>query len=279
MSVQIIAEVGSNHCGSLELARMHVDVAAKCKADGVKFQLFRAETLDSRPEKQEKLKKYELPLEWLPELRAQAQAHGLKFGVSVFSPDLVEPCRGYIDFVKISAYDLLYTDLIRVACTLDVPLVLSTAMATYPEIDKVCILLRHWRTGSLPGVTLLHGVAQYPASLEDQNLKVLREMRNLYTGANGLSDHTLGHEAAILAVAMGASMIEKHFVIDPLMNARVVQSPDFPHSTHPTEFAFMVEMIHKTEKALGTGEKTGPLPIEQPLFDTARRSNTKRLRG
>lgn len=275
MSISIVAEIGSNHIGSLSCALAHIVEAARCGATACKFQLFRAETLDAREEKRAQLRKYELPLDWIPILRERAHEQKVEFGVSVFAPDLVPLLRGKVDFIKVSAYDLCYRDLIQAVATLDVPIVFSTAMATYEEIGQVL----QWIGAVSQKVTLLHGVAQYPATIEEQNLLALPYMGVYFADLVGLSDHTLGYEAAMMAVVVGASMIEKHFVIDPVVNPLVIHSPDYPHSADPGTFALMVEMIRKAERARGTGQKNGPLPCEMELYRTARRTNAKSLRG
>ena len=284
--ITYIAEVGSNHCGSFDLALAHIRVAKEAGATGVKFQLFRAESLDSRPEVQEKLRPYELPLEWLPLLREESHALGLQFGVPPFAIDLVKPLHGLVDFVKISAYDLTYNALIIEAATLGVPIVLSTAMATTSEVQRA------WQTlyGRSAGkIILLHGTAAYPAQLADANLHALLWLKDREF-PYGLSDHTTDPEAAMLAVGLGATWIEKHFRINcppqgfrhmaPEINEiRFFQNPDFEVSASPTEFARMISACKRASQALGTGEKNGPLPCEMELYTTIRRSNSKPLRG
>lgn len=292
--VHICAEIGSNHCGSLDLAFAHMYAAKTAGADSVKFQLFRAETLDARPEVQQILRQYEVPFEWIPKLRAKAQEWDIGFGVTPFAVDLVEPLRGQVDFVKISAYDLTFDDLLRAAATLEVPVVLSTAMATAKEVRHACDVFNEKRI--FP--TLLHGVAAYPARLADLNFLAMM-LQPLFHRV-GLSDHTHGSEAAIIATALGATWIEKHFRLhteiprsSKLYTARAAQwieehfrlhtdtsqSPDYGVSAHPQEFAAMVQAIRRTKVALGTGDKRGPLPCEMALYTTCRRTNDKRVRG
>lgn len=290
--ITYIAEIGSNHCGSLDLALAHLRAAKDAGATGIKFQLFQTETLDSRPEVQARLKPYEIPAQryslkmrenWLHPLLRYAGDLGLQFGVTPFAVDLVASLRGYVDFVKIAAYDLTYDALVIEATTLGVPIVLSTAMATQAEISHVCHLIYPRE------FVLLHGTAQYPASLADANLSALSWMaKKEYP--YGLSDHTIGLEAAMLAVALGATWIEKHFRIDcPAQGWREVapgisteqfmQSPDFEVSSTPEQFSTMVAACERARQALGTGEKNGPLPCEMELYNTIRRSNSKPLRG
>lgn len=290
--ITYIAEIGSNHCGSLDLALAHIRAAKEAGATGVKFQLFRAETLDSRPKVQERLRPYEIPVKrhssktsenWLLPLSSYAHELGLQFGVTPFAVDLVGPLRGLVDFVKISAYDLTYDDLVIEAAKLGVPVVLSTAMAIYEEINHAWAL-----TDKSPSV-LLHGIAAYPAILMNMKLKALDDLA-CYGCAYGISDHTIGHEAAMLAIALGATWIEKHFRLDcprqdwqelaPGINTeQFIRSLDFRVSATPEQFYEMVVACERARQTLGTGEKNGPLACEEELYDTCRRSNSKPLRG
>lgn len=266
--IDYIAEIGSNHGGSIHLALEHIVAARQAGATGVKFQLFRAESLDSRPEVQAQLRPYELPLEWLPILRDYAHALKLTFGVTPLAIDLVEPLRGVVDWVKISAYDLTFDDLLLAAVELGVPIVRSVAMSTAEEINRFPRLV----PSSCPQVFLV-GVAQYPARLEDHSLRRLKKL--IFRSRVGLSDHTLGYEAAMLSVALGGTWIEKHF---KLWDRTPSTSPDFAVSATEGEFRQMVQACERAKAACGA-VRYGPLPCEMPLYTTCRRSNEKRLRG
>ena len=278
MSVHICAEIGSSHCGSAVRARTLIQAAKQCGADSVKFQLFRGRSLYADPERQQRVGPYEVPLEWLGPLSIYTHELGLQFIVTPFAVDLVPPLAGLIDAVKISAYDLTFLDLVKAAAALQVPFILSTAMSIMEEVAKAaCAVWDVWGLRVRHSLTVLHGVAQYPARLEDQNLNALRELQSwseyFQTGV-GLSDHTIGHEAAVIATALGATWIEKHFrLLDT-----PTESPDYLHSATPPEFKQMVEAVRRTERALGDGCKDGPLDCEKPLL-FARRTNEKRLRG
>lgn len=265
----IVAEIGSNHGGDLELALEHISEAARCGADAVKFQLFRAYRLDSRPEVQEKLRPFEMLLEWLPKLHRAAHDEGMKFICTPFDIESAKALRGYVDMVKISAYDLTYQDLVVEAAKLGVPVILSTAMATIEEVVHADALVRD-------ETYLLHGVASYPAAAKDYNLLVLNTLKEWCPWSSiGISDHTIGHEVAVGATYLGADMIEKHFRshnTDP-------KSPDFYVSSGPGLFRVMVNAVKRIQELLGDGEKTGPLECEMELFRTCRRTNKKTLRG
>ena len=272
--VKIIAELGSGHLGDFNRAIAMIHEAAVCGASGVKMQLFRADSLDSRPEVQERLRRFELPIEWLKGLRDCAHERGLRFIVTPFAIDLVEPLRGVVDAIKISAYDLTYRGLIEAAANLGelgVAVILSTAMGNRREIHQAWDWA--WKAGGRD-ITILHGVAAYPAKGEDMNLREMVALKREFSQV-GLSDHTIGYEAAVIAVAQGGTCIEKHFRLDEVGE----ESPDYGVSATPAEFAEMVRQIRRTEKALGNGKKEGPLECEMELYRTCRRSNGKPLRG
>ena len=271
MNIDYIAEIGSNHCGDLYLALDHITQAKEAGATGVKFQLFRAETLDSRPEVQAQLRPYELPLGWLPSLRDAAHAEGLTFGVTPFAVDLVEPLRGIVDWVKISAYDLTFDDLIVAAAGLNVPVVLSTAMASLEEI-------RHAVAGISQTVILLYGVAQYPAREDAHRMLQVAHLQGAFpTIRIGLSDHTRDWLMGAVAVAYGLTWIEKHFVTK---EARRRGSPDSSTSMPFLEFFHMLEVCEMVRMAcITTAGLFAPQSCEMPLYTTCRRSNEKRVRG
>lgn len=267
MAVQIVAEIGSNHEGQLQLALDHIYAAAQAGCDAVKFQIWtRPDRLDSRPEVQETLARAQLRFAWLDALRNLAHQEGLKFIVTPFDLHACEMLLHGVDAVKISAYDLTYDALLEAAAALKVPLILSTAMATEDEIHHALDVVGFDRKD----VTLLQGVAAYPAFEEHYNLGVIVNRARSW----GVSDHTLGFLVPQLAAALGASLIEKHFSLP-----RMTDSPDYPHSFHPYQMRHMVQAVRHVERIMGTGEKTGPLPCELPLYETCRRTNDKPIRG
>mgnify|MGYP001576703923 CR=1 FL=1 len=270
--IKVIAEVGSNHMGSLESAISHIEAAAKAGCYGVKFQLFRAPSLDSREEVQKVLRPLEMPLEWLPVLKNECFLKGLKLVVTPFSPNMADALCGYVDMVKISAYDLTYDDLIRAAARLGVPIILSTAMATIEEVGWAT-----WWAFKAPQKILLHGVAAYPAEVKHYNLKCLRTISDYFDDRYevGISDHTTGTGLAPLAVAAGATWIEKHFRLDTTPSS----SPDFGHSVAPMDMGLLVRKCIVAGVVMGNGVKDGPLPVEMPLYETCRRTDDKPLRG
>ena len=272
----IVAEIGSNHCGSLRLALDHISAAARCGADAVKFQLFRADTLDSRQAVREKLKPFELPTNWLETLAEKAHESGLKFIVTPFAIDLVDPLKGLVDMVKIASGDLMYHDLIRKACKLEVPVILSTGMSSVGEIStSVWITLAQGIHQS--DIYLLDCVVSYPARTSDYRLCDFMDLQmNFPEHPCGISDHTTGVVVPIAAALYKADMLEKHFKID---EPYVQMSPDAPVSMKESEFACMVACVHEAHEYKKTRNKDRPLPCEKEYFATIRRWDGKPLRG
>ena len=175
-----------------------------------------------------------------------------------------------IDWVKISAYDLTFDDLLEATATLGVPVVLGTAMATTREITHACHMLRY-----APHVILLHGTATYPAELADARLSRFTSLSGIEAEGHcegyGLSDHTTGITCARLAIACGATWIEKPFGIYD-------KNPDAMVAASPKIFQAMVAACQETQRIF-VPSQGGPLPCEMPLFLTCRRTNERRTRG
>lgn len=298
----VIAEAGVNHNGSLELARRLVDVAAEAGADAVKFQTFRAERLVSRfarkaayqerttgaAESQlEMIKRLELPEAAHLELREHARARGIAFLSTPFDEDSLELLlRVGVDRLKVSSGDLTNGPLLERMALSGLPIVLSTGMGTLGEIeDALSILavgyLKHAgepanRADAAHGgrgrallernVTILHCTTEYPAPPAQVNLRAMVTIGAAFGLPVGYSDHTEGTAVSVAAVALGASLIEKHFTLD-----RTLPGPDHAASLEPDDLTRMVRDIRTVEAALGDGRKR-PVPAEIPNLAVARRS-------
>lgn len=279
--VTIIAEIGSNWDGSFDLAVQHLWAAREAGADGVKFQLFRGKSLDSRPAMQETLARYEMPVDVLDKLVDLAHKNGLLVGVTPFSPVLANSLAGMaLDFIKIAAPDLTYLDLIEAAAALDEPMVLSTMMANAQEIDDAGRIIR--QTNDQP-LTLLTGLSAYPAQARDQHLGRLWTLQEFFRPLGiehfGYSDHTLDYESAPLAVAAGATWVEHHFALTSYANHSIKnQTPDQCVSFGPREFAEYVHAIRRAEDVMGSPILRNHTP-ERAVYETCRRSNSRPLRG
>ena len=262
MSVYIIAEAGVNHNGSFELACKLVDAAKGAGADCIKFQTFKSDQLVSHHAEKadyqkketgggsqaEMLKKLELSYEEFRSLKAYCDRTGIRFLSTPFDFDSVEFLNSMdMPFWKIPSGEVTnYPYLVALAET-GKPIVMSTGMCSMEEIGNAIAVLREH---GAKAIRLLHCNTEYPTPFEDVNLKAMQTMRDAFCLEVGYSDHTRGIEVPIAAVAMGATIIEKHFTLD-----RNMEGPDHKASLEPGELSTMVSCIRHIEKALGTGEK------------------------
>lgn len=275
----VMAEAGVNHNGSLELARQLVDAAADAGADAVKFQTFRAEQLVSRTapkaeyqrertdatESQlDMLRRLELPPEAHRELNSYCQQRGIIFLSTPFdraSADLLEALD--VPAFKIGSGEITNRPLLEYVARKGKPVILSTGMSYLSEVNEA---VRTMQESGCKELILLHCVSNYPAKASDANLRAMETMAAAFQVPVGYSDHTLGIEVPVAAVALGACLIEKHLTLD-----RSLPGPDHHASLSPAEFAEMTRAIRKVETALGDGRKQ-PMPAEVDVCRAARRS-------
>ena len=217
MGVMFIAEVSSNHAQDLGRALAFVDAAAACGCDAVKFQLFRIdrlfapEILAKRPELRAR-ERWELPVAYLMPLAERARERGILFSCTPFYLEAVEELEPYVAFYKVASYELLWTDLLNACAATGKPLILSTGMASMPEIKAAVATVRQAGARDL---TLLHCVSSYPAPLEDTNLSAIATIREATGVPVGWSDHT--RIPAVIERAVhrwGASAVEFHVDLD-----------------------------------------------------------------
>jgi N,N'-diacetyllegionaminate synthase len=278
----IIAEAGVNHNGSLEIAKKLIDVAAEAGADAVKFQTFKAEKAISmyaqkaeyqkvatgRQESQlEMVKRLELDEGAHKQLIAHCQEMGIQFLSTPFDLDSIDLLVGLgLQIFKIPSGEITNLPYLRKLGTLNRKLIMSTGMANLGEVEDALIVLM--KAGTAPeNMTMLHCNTEYPTPFEDVNLKAMVTMGAAFPGIKvGYSDHTRGIEVPIAAVAMGATVIEKHFTLD-----RTMAGPDHLASLEPHELKAMVSAIRTIEKAMGNGIKK-PSPSEMNNKAIARKS-------
>ena len=282
MSVFIIAEAGVNHNGSLDLAKKLIDVAVEAGADAVKFQTFKAEKLVSKNAKKAKyqkenmsgsddsqfamLKKLELDLDTHHKLISYCNTKNIMFLSTPFDHESIELLHELqLPIFKIPSGEITNLPYLRHIGSLQKKVILSTGMADMSEIEDALDILLQAGTKK-ENITLLHANTMYPTPMEDVNLKAMVIIGNTFDVAFGYSDHTLGIEVDIAAVAMGASCIEKHFTLDKTM-----QGPDHKASLEPDELKAMVQAIRNIEIALGSSVKK-PTPSETPNIEVARKS-------
>lgn len=248
----VIAEVGSNHDGKLEQALELVDAAARAGADAVKFQSFIPEEIASPT--QEKLYGFfatpgrALPATWWGALRRRADQHGVHLLSTPFDlGSATQLQRDGVPALKVSSGDLTYLTLLEHIGRLGCPAILSTGMATMDEVATACQVFRG--TGN-QALILLQCVSNYPASFADANIRAMLSMGQQFGTPVGYSDHAPGWTVILGAVALGASVIEKHITL-----SRRLVGPDHPHSLEPAEFAQMARDIRHLQAALGDGVK------------------------
>ena len=242
----IIAEAGSNHDGEIEKVKKLIDIAADAGVDAVKFQAFKADKLFNTEEIVKNLKKIEFKEDWYQEIFEYAHSKGIILLFSVFDEKSVDILSNYdMSAYKIASYELLHFPLLEEIIKKNKPIILSTGMANQLEVEKVI----NWiKSRGYDQIMVMHCVSQYPAQIEDVNLKSITALKE-YNMPVGFSDHTLGIYASIAAVAMGSNIIEKHFTI-----SRSMDGPDHSYSLEPSELKEMVNGIRQVDKMLGVEE-------------------------
>ena len=279
--VFIIAEAGVNHNGSIALAKKLIDVASEAGADAVKFQTFKAEkvvsknapkaayqkkTTDPAESQFEMIKKLELDVNAHKELMTYCKQKHIMFLSTPFDHASIELLNNLgLEIFKIPSGEITNHPYLRHIGSLKKRVIMSTGMADIGEIEDALDVLI---TAGTPkeNITILHANTMYPTPMEDVNLRAMQTIACTFGCDVGYSDHTLGIEVPIAAVAMGAKVIEKHFTLDKTM-----EGPDHKASLEPDELKAMVQAIRNIEKALGTGIKK-PSPSERPNIEVARKS-------
>lgn len=271
----IIAELSANHGHKIETALETVKAAKRAGADAIKIQTYTADTITIDSQKDDFVIKgglwdgyylYQLyqeaytPWEWHKAIFDEAK----KIGITCFSTpfdktavDLLESLDNPI--YKIASFEITDIPLIKYVASKGKPIIISTGIATIEDIE---LALETCYSEGNHDVTLLKCTSAYPASIEDANLMTIQDMRERFGVKVGLSDHTLGSDVALAAVALGAEIVEKHFIID-----RSIGGPDCEFSMNKEEFATMVKSIRNVEKALGVVEyPTDPSKIKGRQF-------------
>lgn len=278
----IIAEAGVNHNGDFELAKKLVDAAAAAKADYVKFQTFKTEKLTSSAAKMAEyqksnlnlskdegqfgmLKKLEFTKSQFEELAVYSKENGIGFLSTPFDLDSFEMLNDFnLDFWKIASGEITNLPLLEKFASTKKPIVLSTGMCNLSEIEA-SIKVFEASGYNRSEIRILHCNTEYPTPFSDVNLRAMNDIASLNVEV-GYSDHTLGIEIPIAAVALGAVIIEKHFTLD-----RTLPGPDHPASLEPNELKQMVQAIRNIEIGLGIDKKT-PTKSEKKNIAIARKS-------
>jgi N,N'-diacetyllegionaminate synthase len=281
--VLIIAEAGVNHNGDLSLAKQLIDAAAEAGADYVKFQTFKTENLvsvtakqaeyqkanigDSENDSQFKmLKKLELTHSHHEELISHCASRKIKFLSTAFDMESIDLLvKLGIDLYKVPSGEITNLPYLRKIGSLNKPVILSTGMCVMQEVKAAVKVLEDAGTKQ-EDITILHCTTDYPTAMKDVNLRAMLSLQKETGCRVGYSDHTLGIEVPVAAVAMGAEVIEKHFTLD-----RNLKGPDHKASLEPSELKEMIRSIRNVEVALGSGTK-GPSEAERKNMLVARKS-------
>jgi len=280
-SVFIIAEAGVNHNGSIELAKKLIDVASESGADAVKFQTFKTENLvskkapkadyqnkttDKNESQFDMIKKLEIDRDAHRELMAHCANKNIMFLSTPFDHDSIDLLYELqLEIFKIPSGEITNLPYLRHIGGLGKKVILSTGMADIDEIEDALDILIEAGTAK-KNITVLHANTMYPTPMKDVNLNAMLTIGKVFDVAYGYSDHTLGIEVDIAAIALGADVIEKHFTLDKTMNG-----PDHKASLEPDELMSMVNAIRNIEQALGSEVKK-PSASEQPNISVARKS-------
>lgn len=259
----IIAEAGVNHNGRLDLALKLCDAAKEAGADVVKFQTWKTENLLTKNVKQaeyqmqntgnqesqfEMLRKLELSYDDFFEIKHHCDEIGILFSSTADEPESLDFLINLgIPFIKVGSGDIGNISYLRYIGGKGLPVILSTGMSTMAD---VAISINALQEGGAKDITILHCTTNYPCSYEDVNLKAMQTLKDAFHLPVGYSDHTIGRDVAVAAVALGAQIVEKHFTLDCNM-----EGPDHKASTEPKDFATLVKAIRTTESCLGTGIK------------------------
>lgn len=266
--VLIIAEAGVNHNGSIEIAKQLVDKAVEAGVDIIKFQTFKAEKLVSKSARQAEYQKKNIgnktddsQLNMLKKLELSEKDHqilidyckqkGIQFFSTAFDMESIDYLHSLnLGLWKIPSGEITNYPYLKQVAQYHEPVILSTGMCEMEDVKAAMnVLLNNGVQKNQ--VTILHCNTEYPTPFEDVNLLTMKELRDEFQTKVGYSDHTKGIEVPIAAVALGASVIEKHFTLD-----RNMEGPDHKASLEPNELKAMVSAIRNIEKALGSSQKT-----------------------
>lgn len=272
----VIAEIGVNHDGNVELAHELVDVAVRAGADVVKFQTFTPELLASAgartaayqrrstgdDSQQRMIRALALPEGAWRELADHCREADVEFASTAFdrpSLDLIVDLG--VPFLKVGSGEITNLPFLRELAEMGLPMIVSTGMSTLPEVEAAMAA-----AAAAPHLWLLHCVSSYPAPDEDVNLRAIATLRERFGVPVGWSDHTVGNISAMLAVALGARILEKHITLDTAL-----RGPDHAASADPAMFGSYVAAVRRVQTMLGDGVKR-PRPVERDVMRVARRA-------
>lgn len=276
----IIAEMSANHAGDIERAKEIIYAAKEAGADCIKIQTYTPDTItidcdlpyfhisDGTWNGENLYQLYQkafTPWEWQRELKEEADKLQIDFFSSPFDNTAVDFLEEIgVEFYKIASFELVDIPLIEYVASKKKPIIMSTGMATLAEIDEAVAAVRGQGNDDL---ALLRCASAYPAITDEMNLRTMQNMKETFGVPVGLSDHSMGAVGAVTAVALGASIIEKHFCLD-----RAIENPDSSFSMSPSEFKQMVKDVRQAEMAIGcvkygpTRQEMGNLQFRRSIF-------------
>jgi len=271
----IIAEIGSNHNQDFGLALKLIDAAAEAGVDAVKFQTFRASdhystktpgfTYLGGQDTFSLIKSLELNRNWQEPLQKHAKSCNVEFFSSPCDFEAIEQLNNLnVPAYKVASFDLPDLRLIGEMAKTGKPIILSTGMANMKDVERG---VKACRNADNDQIVLLQCTSLYPAPNHLSNLRAMDTLREAFGCLTGYSDHTIGSEVPVAAVARGACVIEKHFTLD-----QSLPGPDHPFAINPSELKEMITRIREIETALGDGIKDGPRAEEREMFEKGRRS-------
>tara|TARA_A100001011_G_scaffold381506_1_gene450127 strand:+ start:76 stop:1098 length:1023 start_codon:yes stop_codon:yes gene_type:complete len=282
MKTLIIAEAGVNHNGNLDIAKKLIDVASNAKVDFIKFQTYKTKNLVSSNAKMadyqiknissnlsqfEMLKKLELSFSDFQELISYSKSKKIGFLSSPFDIESIDYLNKLeIDFIKIPSGEITNFPYLEKIASISKKVILSTGMSTLKEIESALDILTS-KNLKKKDITLLHCNTEYPTPFVDVNLKAMENLKNHFDIMVGYSDHTLGIEVPIAAVALGACVIEKHITLDSKM-----EGPDHFASIEPKQLDSMVKSIRNIETAISGNGIKEPSNSELKNINIARKS-------
>lgn len=276
----IIAEMSANHAVDIERAKEIIHAAKEAGADCIKIQTYTPDTItidcdlpyfhisDGTWNGENLYQLYQkafTPWEWQRELKEEADKLQIDFFSSPFDNTAVDFLEEIgVEFYKIASFELVDIPLIEYVASKKKPIIMSTGMATLAEIDEAVAAVRGQGNDDL---ALLRCASAYPAITDEMNLRTMKNMKETFGVPVGLSDHSMGAVGAVTAVALGASIIEKHFCLD-----RAIENPDSSFSMNPSEFKQMVKDVRQAEMAIGcvkygpTRQEMGNLQFRRSIF-------------
>ena len=269
--VLVIAEIGNNHEGNFQVAQKLVEQAAECGVGAVKFQTFQTKYFvrPNNPKRYQQLSAFELSPHQFEELQRLATSLGLLFLSTPLDLESAKILKNIVDAYKIASGDNNFYPLIESVCQMGKPVIISSGLSDWEQVNKtITFVKQQWSPQQMATqLALLHCVTSYPVLPENANLASIRFLADRLECTVGYSDHTMGIEAAVLSVALGSRILEKHFTLDKNYSS----FRDHQISADPSEMKSLVCRVEQAEKMMGTRDKKIQV-VEHDFINSARRA-------